>query len=49
MVEISLTRVQEKALIQYALEHMLEAGMEAEIDKEIALMGTGKVVKIPVQ
>jgi hypothetical protein len=37
-ITVSLTRVQEKALIQYAIIRILEEKMESEIDKEIAKM-----------
>ena len=37
-IEVSLTRVQEKALIQYAIIRILEEKMEAEVDKAIEAM-----------
>jgi len=35
-IELEFTREQELALIHYAVIHILEENMEAEIDKEIA-------------
>ena len=37
-IAVSLTRVQEKALIQYAIIRIREEKMESEVDKEIAKM-----------
>ena len=34
-IEVTLTKEQEKTLIQYAITRILEEKMEAEIDKEI--------------
>jgi len=41
-ITVNLTRVQEKALIQYAIIRILEDKMEAEVDKEIAKIHAGK-------